>query len=126
MLSRHVPLLVTCILGASVLQLLAQGDQKAAAFEVASIKTSNSTDSNGGSVFQPNGRYMAHNQTLRNIILEWTPTTVATPLPNSDTQIGPEASLFTALREQLGLKLESTRGVVDVIVIDHVEGPTLD
>jgi uncharacterized protein (TIGR03435 family) len=58
--------------------------------------------------------------------LEWTPTTAATPLPNSDTQIGPETSLFTALQEQLGLKLESTRGLVDVIVIDHVERPTLD
>jgi uncharacterized protein (TIGR03435 family) len=69
-LNRRVPLLVTCVLGASVLRLLAQVDQKAAAFEVASIKTSNSAGSNGGSVFQPNGRYMAHNQTLRDIILE--------------------------------------------------------
>jgi uncharacterized protein (TIGR03435 family) len=58
--------------------------------------------------------------------LEWTPTTAAAPLPNADTQVGPETSLFTALQEQLGLKLESTRGLVDVIVIDHVERPTLD
>ncbi len=33
-------------------------------------------------------------------------------------------SLFTALQEQLGLRLESTRGPVDTIVIDHVEQPT--
>ena len=33
-------------------------------------------------------------------------------------------ALFTALREQLGLKLESARAPVDVLVIDHVEHPT--
>jgi uncharacterized protein (TIGR03435 family) len=32
-------------------------------------------------------------------------------------------TLFTALEEQLGLKLESTKGPVDVLVIDHVEMP---
>ncbi len=35
-------------------------------------------------------------------------------------------SLFTVLDEQLGLKLESERGPVDVLVIDHVERPTPD
>jgi uncharacterized protein (TIGR03435 family) len=33
-------------------------------------------------------------------------------------------SLFTALQDQLGLKLESTKGPLDVIVIDHIERPS--
>ena len=36
------------------------------------------------------------------------------------------SSLMTALNEQLGLKLESTRAPVDVVVIDSVEAPVAD
>lgn len=49
-------------------------------------------------------------------------------LPASGT--GPSAvdptapSIFNAVQEQLGLKLESGKGPVDVIVIDHVEKPS--
>jgi uncharacterized protein (TIGR03435 family) len=47
----------------------------------------------------------------------------APPLPPID----PDApSLFTAIQEQLGLKLEAGRGPVDVIVIDSVQPPTED
>ena len=32
-------------------------------------------------------------------------------------------SIFTALQEQLGLKLESAKGLVDILFIDHAERP---
>jgi uncharacterized protein (TIGR03435 family) len=52
--------------------------------------------------------------------LEWTPDQVTGP--QSDDATGP--SIFTAIQEQLGLKLESARGPVEVFDIDHVERPS--
>ncbi len=43
------------------------------------------------------------------------------PVPQFDPN-GP--SIFTALQEQLGLKLESQKGPVEILVIDHVEKPS--
>jgi uncharacterized protein (TIGR03435 family) len=47
--------------------------------------------------------------------------------PSSDASTADSTALpdiFTALPEQLGLRLESTKGPVDVLVIDHVEEPS--
>jgi len=47
------------------------------------------------------------------------------PMVINGTAINADApSLTTAVREQLGLKLDSTRAPVDVIVIDRVNAPT--
>ena len=50
----------------------------------------------------------------------WTPDdSTATPLINGAPDPNPPPDIFTALQEQLGLKLESSRGPVPVLVIDH-------
>jgi uncharacterized protein (TIGR03435 family) len=47
-----------------------------------------------------------------------------TPPDGGTSQEGSGPSLFTALEEQLGLKLEARKQPVDAIVIDHIEQPS--
>ena len=58
--------------------------------------------------------------------LRWRPDAGVTP--TADVQFTPDAgvSLFTAVQEQLGLKLDSTRAPIEVLVIDAVERPIPD
>ena len=57
-----------------------------------------------------------------NAILQWTPDSIAgSPVALPDDA---SPSLSTALQEQLGIQLESGRGQVEVLVIDHVERPS--
>jgi uncharacterized protein (TIGR03435 family) len=60
--------------------------------------------------------------------LQWTPDEsqfagmgVRVPPPSPDAQL---PTLFTAMQEQLGLRLDSTRAPVEVFVIDRVERPS--
>jgi uncharacterized protein (TIGR03435 family) len=72
---------------------------------------------------------------IYDIKLEWANNEMPAAIParpegatsGADALPSPESSgpsLFTALEEQLGLKLESKKGPVEVLVIDHVERPS--
>jgi uncharacterized protein (TIGR03435 family) len=62
--------------------------------------------------------------------LRWTPDQIPTGFDKKAGALGlppvdPNGpSIFTALQEQLGLKLDSQRGPVDVLVVDRAERPT--
>jgi uncharacterized protein (TIGR03435 family) len=56
---------------------------------------------------------------LYDFTLEWTPDDQSAAVPTNP--VGP--SIFTALAEQLGLRLEAHKTAVEVIIIDHAERP---
>ena len=58
------------------------------------------------------------------IVLKWSPEQLAGAPGPAPAEPQERPGLFTALQEQLGLKLEASREIVDVLVIDSVERPT--
>lgn len=58
--------------------------------------------------------------------LQWTPEPATAGGPQGPPGPGDGASLFAAIQEQLGLKLEAKRAPVEVVVIDSAERPTED
>jgi Protein of unknown function (DUF3738) len=98
------------------------------AFEVASIKENVSVSDNASVRAHPvidktglTGVY--------DLDLTWTPEQ-APPGPDGTASppqsSGDSVSLYTAVQEQLGLKLDAQRGPVDVLVIESAERPVAD
>lgn len=59
-----------------------------------------------------------------NITLDYAPSLPGAPADADATDSSFPSTIFTALNEQLGLKLESETGPVQVLVIDHMEKPS--
>jgi hypothetical protein len=92
----------------------AQTAAQSLAFDVASIHINNTETDGGHHIFNnpAESHLRTRNLALRDLIQ------FAYGLPNS------QPSIFTAIQEQLGLKLESSRGPVPVLVIDSVAMPS--
>jgi uncharacterized protein (TIGR03435 family) len=57
--------------------------------------------------------------------IAWTPESNHPSAPNADVPADPQGPTFVeALRQQLGLKLESAKAPLRILVIDHVERPS--
>jgi uncharacterized protein (TIGR03435 family) len=117
-------------------------------------KLEKSKDANGTSISSSNGKMTAKGVTMEglaqrltsmtsrelgrfvidktgiegryDLTLAWSPEDRSAAMVNTSADNGapPGPSIFTELQEQLGLKLESTKGPVETLVIDHVEQPS--
>ena len=57
--------------------------------------------------------------------LEWSDEPDGVPLAGADLHPDPPGPPFVeAVKEQLGLKLESQKGPAEVLILDHVEHPS--
>jgi bla regulator protein BlaR1 len=64
---------------------------------------------------------------IYDVNLKWTPDSGPASMMGADSKPTPDTSgpsIFTAIQEQLGLKLESRKGPVEVLVIDSAERPS--
>jgi uncharacterized protein (TIGR03435 family) len=63
-----------------------------------------------------------------NATVEWYVEPIRSPGSNDSPPLSsaapPGPSFLTAVQEQLGLKLEATKGPIEVLVVDHVERPS--
>jgi Protein of unknown function (DUF3738) len=137
---RHVLVLCFGAIACSASTAHAQAPG-APAFEVASIKENQSASDNA-SVRAPaglarnlapfTGRPIVDKADLTGVYdidLTWTPEQDPSGPDGTLPQAPPSSdgvSLFTAVQEQLGLKLDPRRGPVDVLVIESVERPVQD
>jgi uncharacterized protein (TIGR03435 family) len=56
--------------------------------------------------------------------LKWTPDDAPAPSASANPSADTDPSIFTALQEQLGLKLKPAKGPVETLVVDHVAMPS--
>jgi bla regulator protein blaR1 len=110
---------------------MARGDFEGSAVSIANIVMT---------IGQLSGRMTTDKTGLNGLYdfrLQWTPDPFAGPLPFEPRGAAAAAappppsdptgpSLVTAIQEQLGLKLESTKGAVEVLVIDSVQKPSVN